>query len=288
MSYRRVFLLQTVLAFSSPAFAQSLQNRAVLPGGGAGHPGQVHPGQGQQRHMLMPEMHHEQMMQQSWYEQMLLNEMFSMPRPKRGQTQPHQGTGQSQPGTSQHRPGESRYAASKQTDPRPQVKSHSTGSEQEQSNSTRGNEAHKTEETSKERQHHQDNSMRKTHQSEATLANQRPLAADQGTIGLLRTVHSRLRNADADYAGHRVRAMEHIAAAVRHLGAASPVVASLAIGAGNLPQSESDQVLRHAIHTLSRTALMMGTVAHAAAHHHTARISVAEAIRELEIALTIR
>jgi len=59
MSYRRVFLLQTVLAFSSPAFAQSPQNRAVPPGGGAGRPGQVHAGQGQQHHMMTPEMHHE-------------------------------------------------------------------------------------------------------------------------------------------------------------------------------------------------------------------------------------
>jgi len=227
-------------------------------------------------------------MQQFWYEQMLLNEMFSMPRPKRGQTQPHQSTGQSQPGTNQPQLGESRYAASKQTDPGQRVKSHSTGSVQEQSNSTRVTKAHQAEETSKERHHHQDNSMRKTHQREATLANQHPLTADQGTIGLLRTVHSRLQNADADYGGRRVRAMEHITAALRHLGATSPVVASLAIGAGNLPQSESDHILRHAIHTLSRTELMMGTGAHAAAHHHAARIAVTEAIRELEIALTIR
>lgn len=287
MSYRRVFLLQTILAFSSPAFAQHPQNRAVPPGG-AGHPGQVHPGQGQQHHMMTPEMQHEQMMQQFWYEQMLLNEIFSMPRPKPARTQPHQSAGQSQSSTNRTRAGESRYAASKQTDPMPQVKPHSAGSAQQQSTSTRSKKTHKTPETSEERQRRQDISMRKTHQREATLANQHPLVADQGTIGLLRTVHLRLRNADADYGGRRVRAMEHIAAAIRHLGATSPVVASLAIGAGNLPQAESDQVLRHDIHTLRRTELMMGTGTVVAAHHHAARVSVTEAIRELEIALTIR
>jgi len=82
--------------------------------------------------------------------------------------------------------------------------------------------------------------------------------------------------------------MGHVAAALRHLGATSAVTASLAIGAGDLPQSRSDQILRDAIHTLSRTELSLGTGDHAAEHHRSARMSVAEAIRELHIALRIR
>ncbi|MFI5454875.1 MAG: hypothetical protein ACHRXM_05430 [Isosphaerales bacterium] len=288
MNYRRVLLLQTILAFSSPAFAQQPQNRAGHPGGGAGHPGQSHPGQGQQHHTMTPEMLHEHMMQQFWYDQVLLNEMFTMRTPRRGHTQPHQGAGQPQPSTNQPQPGESRHEASKQTDSRQQAKSHSTGSEQEQSNPTRGTKAHQAEETSRERQHHRDQPIRKTHPREASPANKHPLAADQGTIGLLRTVHTRLQKADADYGGHRVRAMEHIGAALSHLGATSPVIPSLAIGAGNLPQSQSDQLLRDAIHTLSRTELSVGAGAHAAPYHHSARVAVAEAIRELHIALRIR
>ena len=106
-------------------------------------------------------------------------------------------------------------------------------------------------------------------------------------IGLLRTVHARLQKADADYDGHRVRAMEHIAAAVHHLGSSSPLGLG-AEGSGNPPQAQSDRILRDAIHTLSTTETSLGTGTNAAAHHHTAHTSVAEAIRELHAALSIR
>ncbi len=288
MNYRSGFLLATILAFSSPAFAQRLQNRPVPPGGGAGHPGQSHPGQGQQQHMMTPEMQYQHMMQHFWQEQMMLNEMSSMPRPRRGHAQPRQGAALSQPGSSQTSPGQSRHDASKHTDPRQQTKSQSTGQEQEPSSPTPGTKANRAEKASRERRHSQEEAVRKAHEREASPANQRPLAADQGTIGLLRTVHARLQKADADYGGHRVRSMENIATALRHLGASSPVIGSPAVGAGNLPQAESDQILRNAIHTLSRTELMLGTGANAAAHRHSAHTSVAEAIRELHIALKNR
>jgi len=43
-----------------------------------------------------------------------------------------------------------------------------------------------------------------------------------------------------------------------------------------------------AIHTLSRTELMLEKDTRTASHHHNARTSVAAAIRELNIALNIR
>jgi len=55
-----------------------------------------------------------------------------------------------------------------------------------------------------------------------------------------------------------------------------------------LPQRQSDQILRMAIHTLSRTELMLEKDTRTASHHHNARTSVAAAIRELNIALNIR
>ena len=62
---------------------------------------------------------------------------------RRGHTQPHQSTGQPQPGTNQPQPEDSQHAASKQTDPRQQVKSHSTGSDQEPSNPASSKKAHR-------------------------------------------------------------------------------------------------------------------------------------------------
>jgi hypothetical protein len=107
-------------------------------------------------------------------------------------------------------------------------------------------------------------------------------------IGLLRTVYTRLEKAEADYRGYRLRAMEHVAAALRELDAAAPGVPALTISATSLPQAQSDQILRDAIHTLGRAELMLGERARALAHHHGARLSVAEAIRELHRALEIR
>jgi hypothetical protein len=241
-------------------------------------------------HLMTPEMQYQHMMQQFWLEQMMLNEMYSMPRPRRGHSQAHSGTGQSQSGTFQPRPRLGQGSMSRQPGAKPQAQAHSAGSEQRQANPTGGKKADQTEGTSTKRDYHQQRSMGKTHPREAKAAVQHPLAADQIAIGLLRTVHSRLQNADADYAGHRVRAMEHIAAALRHLGATSTVSASLALatGAGNLPQRRSDEILREAIHTLSRTELMMGAGGQAAMHHQSARSSVGAAIRELNIALNIR
>ena len=95
----------------------------------------------------------------------------------------------------------------------------------------------------------------------ATGPNKTPTATDKTAIGLLRTVYSRLEKAEADYRGHRLRAMEHVSAALLHLGAVSPSVPALTISAINLPQAQSDQVFRDAIHTLSRTELMLDTSA---------------------------
>ncbi len=136
----------------------------------------------------------------------------------------------------------------------------------------------------------------KTHETKATTANRPSRAADSGTISLLRTVHARLHRADADYDGHRVRAMNHIATAIRHLGSASGATAGwdggynigAGLGGGHMPQAESDQILHNAIFQLNQTQGSLGTGTTAAAHHHNAHTSINEAIHELQVALKIR
>jgi hypothetical protein len=82
MNCRRVFLVPKILVFATQALAQSPRHPGMQAGGGADHPAPTHPGQGQHQ-MVTPEMHHQHMMEQFWYEQWLLNEMFRVPRPGR-------------------------------------------------------------------------------------------------------------------------------------------------------------------------------------------------------------
>ncbi len=104
----------------------------------------------------------------------------------------------------------------------------------------------------------------------------------------MRTVHTKLRGADHDYQGHRVRAMTHVAAAIRHLHPTAALNTNVAAGQGNLPQAQSDQILRDALVHLNTAETSLGSGTNAATHHHSARTSVAEAIHELNTALTIR
>ena len=87
--------------------------------------------------------------------------------------------------------------------------------------------------------------------------------------------------------GHRLRAMEHVSAALSQLGASFPVTA-VSMSTGNRPQWESDQILCDATRTLVRTELMLASGSQRGAHHEHARHSVAAAIRELHLALGIR
>ena len=120
------------------------------------------------------------------------------------------------------------------------------------------------------------------------------LAQDQVKVSLLRNVHSKLQQADHDYDGNRVRAMESVSQAIHHLGATGPLGfgggSSLAgiSGAGNLPQGQSDGILRDAIHNLRNVEGQLGTSGGGATHHAEARASVARAIHHLEVALRVR
>ena len=106
-----------------------------------------------------------------------------------------------------------------------------------------------------------------------TDAHKLPLATDEGDISLLHTVHLSLGGADHDYQGHRIRAMEHVSAALRHLGAPFDLNTSFGPGAGNRSQAQSDQVLRDAISQLRNVESSLGRATSTDAHHqHPAQL----------------
>jgi hypothetical protein len=121
---------------------------------------------------------------------------------------------------------------------------------------------------------------------QANANNRRVLAQDQGKVNLLLTVHSKLRQADHDYAGNRVRAMELVGHAIHQLGSSAPM--AIGSGLGNLSQGQSDGILRDALHNLRAVHSQLGGTTGSAPHHAAARVSVAEAIQHLEVALRIR
>jgi hypothetical protein len=144
----------------------------------------------------------------------------------------------------------------------------------------------------------------------------------------LNNAYSTLANADHDYQGHRVRAMNHIHGALRNLGMSATTLnemgigqnagvglagaASNAGGAGRLPQAQSDSALRQAIGYLRNAQMHVnnGGLGGAGAMAMTGPASVrgggmaaqwgtqlinqnvhgsiVMAVRELEVALNIR
>lgn len=114
-------------------------------------------------------------------------------------------------------------------------------------------------------------------------------AQDQVNVNHLLTVHARLREADHDYDGNRVRAMHSIGQAIHHLGGSAPMgLAGGMSGLGGLAQGQSDGILRDAISRLKNVESQLGGTAGGAPHHAQARTSIGEAIHHLEVALRIR
>jgi len=203
-----------------------------------------------------------------------MNEMMSQPRARHRPTQQPTGASQQQTGTNLANRGASASLSGTNQEGQP---NHSNGKTGKQA-------AAVARETERQKD-------RKSHQSQALRSpgtTKLPLAADQGTISLLRTVHTKLRGADHDYQGHRVRAMSHVASAIRSLHPSSALNTNVTAGQGNLPQAQSDEILRNALVHLSTAETSLGTGTNGAAHHRNARTSVAEAIHELHTALEIR
>ncbi len=92
-----------------------------------------------------------------------------------------------------------------------------------------------------------------------------------------------LESADHDYKGHRAAAVGKIHAAIKELGGADNVRRP---GGNSEPQKLSDDQLRGAVLTLATIEKQLATVPHPRSAH--AQASLAAAIKDLEVALTIR
>ncbi len=119
-------------------------------------------------------------------------------------------------------------------------------------------------------------------------AEKRPLVQDQASVSLLRTVHVKLQEADHDYEGHRVRALHHVSEALHHLSSSAPAGLGSGPSLGNLPQAQSDGILRDSLQKLRNAESHLGSLSSGAPHRSRARSALGRAIRELEIALRIR
>jgi hypothetical protein len=290
MRVRQCLCLFLFLCIPATAAAQHHPGRQNHPGGMAPHPGQA------PQHMMTPGMQHEQMMQQFWREQMMLNQMMSQPRgggarPQSRSNSPKSQTGKNQPqsATNQSPPNGNQGSKSAHPAQTQRQSAQPGGSKERQANHNSETKSTHDAPAVKEIHHDRERILAKAHSKDANAANKRMLAMDQRSISLLRNVHAKLREADHDYQGHRMRAMDHVASALEHLG--SPAFNSdfgHGYSAGNLPQAKSDEILRNALIHLKTAESELATGANRAAHHGNARAKVAEAIGELHIALNVR
>jgi hypothetical protein len=119
-------------------------------------------------------------------------------------------------------------------------------------------------------------------------------------ISHLNSALATLAKSDHDYQGHRVRAMNHIGTAIRHLEpaavrrnmpnpASSFKATSNGAGAGKnpMPQAASDQHLHNALQSLNGVGTQLATFG-TSQNHARALGSVRNAIQELNTALNIR
>lgn len=287
MSLKRYFSLLVLLALSNPAFAQqSPANRGGQPRGGAVQPGQQRPMPGGRQHPIRPQ-------QQMLNEQMMFEEMMnSRSRSSRRQVgAAPSGGGKQTSGNNRAQPNANRQknalnSAQPGAKQQSEKQAESPGNVGNQTKQERENEAKEKEAAASKKRHELERSLH--HNEKNAIAHNRGLqGSDQSTISLLNTAMGKLRSADHDYAGHRVEAMRHVARALEHLTGSYAFNASGVSGAGNLPQTESDRLLREAENHLRTIENTLRTRTNSLEHHHNARASVAEAIRELHIALRI-
>jgi hypothetical protein len=278
-----------VLVIQATANAQERGGHPAHQGGMVPHGNQGQGGHPQQ-HMMTPQMQHEMMMQQFWHEQMMLNEMMAPRGRSRGQNRnsaQSSAGNKGQPGASlattagnpQSKSGLSKEANGSQIDP-----SRAAQPRQQHADETKGKQDAKR---SMERERSLVSSTANHGRKGAAANTRKARPSDRLDIAKLHDVHKRLTEADHDYQGHRVKAMQHVASALEHLGAPA-IGANLGYSWGNLPQEQSDRLLRDSLVQLNQAEKALRSGTNLAAHHESARTSVAEAIRELHSALAVR
>ncbi len=121
-----------------------------------------------------------------------------------------------------------------------------------------------------------------------SAVNRLPWAADQAVISHLRNAHAKLQQADRDYQGHRARGAGHVVNALRHLGASSLPGSNMIPVQNQLAQAQSDAMLRDALFRLNTAQGQLTSRTSLASHQGNARTQIAQAIQELNVALSVR
>jgi hypothetical protein len=302
MSLKRHFsLLLAILALAHPAFAQHhTPNRGGHPAGAGGHPAQQRAMPGVGQHPMTSQQHEHVMFQQMIIQQMMFESiMNSRIAATRRQGPPSQNGGGQQPSSNSRSKSNAgrQQNGSNSTQPRNNQAHPGVKPQSEKKAESPGNVSKPTkQERAKESKENEATGIHKRHELERSLYhpeknaivhNRGVQASDQSTISLLKTSEMKLRRADHDYAGHRVEAMRHVGHALNQLTGSYFFNDHIGSGAGNLPQAESDRLLREAEGHLRFVENTLRTRTNSLEHHHNARTSVAEAIRELRIALRI-
>jgi hypothetical protein len=290
MSLKRHLTLLAILAFSNPAYAQKhgAPRGGGYPGGAAVHPGQQRPSPGGGQRQMTP-------LEREYMDQMIFAEMMrSRSRPSRpqGGAAPSgsgkQPTGNNQPQPNSNRPKNAPNSAKPGVKPQSEKKAESPGNVGKQTKQEREKEAReKKEADAGKKRKEEENSIRRNEVRKGVVTNRNLQGSNQVEINHLKNAYSKMSRADHDYGGHRIRSMEHVAGALEHLGAISPMSGVALASQGNLPQAQSDQLLREAEFHLKNVLNTIGTGKNTFSHHHNARASVEAAIRELHVALRI-
>jgi len=146
---------------------------------------------------------------------------------------------------------------------------------------------------------------------------------NRAIVSRLRSVQMQLARIDHDYQGHRARAMHQVSMAIRQLSHRSMIYSGVGFapgmnnrmgmgvgmgrggvggraglggaggvggrgGAGRMTQGQSDARMSHALRTLQGVNMQLGSQASATNGHARARGHVMQAVRELNVALSIR
>jgi hypothetical protein len=304
MSIKRTLLILTSLVFTNSAFAQPQGDRRAHPGGAVNHPGQQHPSPGAGQRPMTPQQRENFLYQQMWSEQLMFEEMMrSRGRAYRSQSGASQsGGGQNQKTSSgsnrpltdaNRRQDGANGTQSKSNQGQPSAKALqekravSPGNVSTQTKQQRGREGKEKEAGANPIRKEEENSIRRKEVKTGAVNTRSLQGSNQAAINLLKNAHAKMSRADHDYSGHRVRSMEHVTIALQHLGATSAVAGNGYSSQGNLPQAQSDQLLREAEFHLRNVLNTIGTGRNTLSSHHDARASVDAAIRELHVALRI-
>ncbi len=146
---------------------------------------------------------------------------------------------------------------------------------------------------------------------------------NRAIVSRLRSVQMQLARIDHDYQGHRVRAMHQVSMAIRQLSHRSMIYSGVGFapgtnngmgmgmgmgrggmggraglgnaggnggrgGAGRMSQAQSDARMSHSLRTLQGVNMQLGSQASSSNGHARARGHVMQAVRELNVALSIR